>query len=68
MHTLYRQDAAALRASTHKLDFGSVHLYVHRTDEQSVCVLGPGDEVVAPTAQEAAIYRPEARAYGRQLH
>lgn len=68
MHTLHRQDASALRASTHKLDFSSIHFNSHDTDKKSVCGLGPGNEVVGSTAQKAPIQGPEARTNSRQLH
>lgn len=66
--TLHSEDAAALRASAHKLHLGSVHFHGHDTDEQRVRVLGPGDQVVRSAAQQAAAQRPEAGANGGQLH
>lgn len=50
-YTLDRHGATGLRASTHKFDLHAIHLHGDETDEQCVCVLSPGDEVVGAASQ-----------------
>lgn len=67
-YTLDRHGATGLRASTHKFDLHAIHLHGDETDEQCVCVLSPGDEVVGAASQEAPVQGPETRTNCGQLH